>query len=84
MIDTELGSAPLQRFLPSLALPAETLLDLAGDESKLGWSWFFKSGLEKRVIAAWQKPLNELTCGHCRMLARKIHRGFGPDATLAF
>jgi hypothetical protein len=68
MIDTELGSAPLQKFLPDLSLPAETLLDLSGDQSKLGWSWFFKSGLEKRIIAAWQQPLNELTCGQCRML----------------
>lgn len=58
----------MQRFLPDLALPTETLLNLSGDKSKLGWSWLFKSGLEKRVIAAWQQPLNELTCGHCRML----------------
>lgn len=68
MIDTHLGSARLLDFVADQSLPEATLLELSGDSSKVRWSLLAKSGLAERVAIAWKQPLNQITCGQCRVL----------------
>jgi hypothetical protein len=71
MIDTKLGAARLLDFLPEGELPSESLLELTGDSSKFEVGRF-PSGLERRIAEAWQSPMTDLSCGHCRMLVGQV------------